>query len=229
MPLTKPSSSLLAPAALGLLAACSSSGAGHAHGVLVPTVHEQEPNDAAFSAQGLGPLWGGDCLLISGHASTVDTDGFAFVAAQDLEVRVDLDCYDPFADLDLCVWDPFLGEYVLCLLTPGDEYGAFTVAAGAEFHLVVDGYFGGAAYDLFVETSALQTGFASAAAGDSEQAEAAAQPIRALSGNVDLSAVPAERRDGFERYLAPERPAVPRAVSRHKGRLAHRWQCHRSW
>ncbi|MEO0649285.1 MAG: hypothetical protein AAFZ65_01240 [Planctomycetota bacterium] len=195
-----PFSRLAASAALGLLAACSSSGSSHGHGIFAPTVQEQEPNDAAFAAQGIGALDANDCLLIEGHASAFDTDGFAFVAAQDIEVRVELNCYDPFADLDLCVWDPFLGEYVLCLLTPGDEYGSFTVAAGFEFHLVVDGFFGGSSYDLYVETSPALFGFAGAATGDSA---ASAQGLSPLSEGVELDAQPADRRAGFEQYLQP--------------------------
>mgnify|MGYP001090395946 CR=1 FL=1 len=127
------------------------------------------------------------------------------------EVRVELDAHDAFADLDLCVWDPYLNEYVLCLLTPGDEYGSFTVAAGFEFHLVVDGYFGGSPYDLYIETSPAFFGFAGAAADGEPEAVLSVAP---LSASAELTAAPSERRAGFERYLEAEPEVEARSVPR---------------
>ena len=206
---------LLAPAATMVLAGCS--GTGHSdHVVFAQTVVEQEPNDSAFFPQGLGALFPGDCVHVVGYSSPWDTDGFAFVAATDLRVDVQLVRDDFFADLDLCVWDPFLNAYALCMLTDGDEFGSFTVAAGSEFHLVVDSFFGDSGYTLTVEAQQL---FGSFASDGSEQldggaaAASQASPLVALTEGVDLSSVDAERRREFDRYDArDEGPELPDPV-----------------
>ena len=189
-----PASGLIVAATLAALAGC------HTHVGFTPieTIAEQEPNDHAYNAQGIGPVGPGNDLIIHGYASGLDTDGFAFVATADVEVRVELVCYDPFADLDLCVWDPFLGSYVLCLTSPGDEYGSFTVSAGYEFHLVVDAFFMGADYDLRVEVDGALLGFSTAA--DDEDENALQSPIRPLTSGADFKTLEADRRVRFERY-----------------------------
>jgi hypothetical protein len=160
----------------------------------VETVLELEPNDQAFTAQGIGPLAAGECLAIHGSVNPFDVDGFAFVADQDLEVRVVLAGHSAFADLDLCVYDPFLDSYPLCLLSPdGYESGAFTVAAGAEFHLVVTSAAGSAGYELSVETFPVYFGFAA-------QAAERAAPIVALTASAEPAAIDAERSARLDGY-----------------------------
>ncbi len=172
-------------AALLCLPACH----GHAFAPAVQVVLEQEPNDSATQAQGIGPLWSGDCLLIEGSAGPGDLDGFAFQAQSDLEIRLSLTALAPFADLDLCVWDPYQGEYLLWLTEVGDESGSFFVPAGLGFHVVVDSFFGAAPYDLSLEALGSGGWYATSAE---------------VSSDGDLAP---ERRARFEPYAPAPRTA----------------------
>lgn len=171
-------------AALLSLSACH----GHAFAPAVQVVLEQEPNDSSAQAQGVGPLWSGDYLRIEGSAGPGDLDGFAFQAQSDLEIRLSLTALAPFADLDLCVWDPYQGEYLLWLTDVGDESGSFFAPAGFEFHVVVDAFFGAAPYDLSLEALG-SSGWYATSAEDPQGA--------------DPGAVAGGRRDRFESYPSP--------------------------
>ncbi|QDU68301.1 hypothetical protein [Engelhardtia mirabilis] len=202
------------PAALALvssatlLAGCYGS-AGHAHYIAPPqveTVYEQEPNNTFQTPQGLGALYGGDCLTVLGHSDFFDADGFAFVAGESIEVHVALDGENPFCDLDLCVYDPYLGQYILCKVSPNsDEFASFTVDAGFEFHLVVSSASGASNYALGIEVFD-SFGYApySAVAGEDEAQGGAGAKVRALDAapeELQLDSADADRRRAFDRYL----------------------------
>jgi hypothetical protein len=121
-----------------------------------PTFFEHEPNDQASMANWIGGIEAHDKLEIRGsitHFGPDFFDGFAFVAEQPIDVQVTLIADDPSADLDFCVFDPILNDYVACFETPNQpETGLFSVLeAGREFHLVVDSFSGASSYSLFVE------------------------------------------------------------------------------
>lgn len=192
----------------GLVAGChGSADATHYHAPpIVPTVHEQEPNDTFLTPQGIGPVHGGDCFQILGHVDFFDVDGFAFVATEDVEVQVELDGHDPFSDLELCVYDPYIGDYTLCLLSPdSNEFGTFTVPAGYEFHLVVSSAFGSSPYDLWVEVFDLGgfVPFAADAGGEGDALGAKVRPVGARADQLGLDGHDAERRRAFDRYRDP--------------------------
>lgn len=114
-------------------------------------VGEVEPNDSAFNANYLGELYQGGSVRVFGRMSALDEyDGFAFIAGEPMTVRFALTADDPFADLDVCVYDPYLDEFVLCFEAPGDfESGSFDVLdAGTEFHVVVAPFSGVSNYEL---------------------------------------------------------------------------------
>jgi len=137
-----------------LVVACDSGGHHHAPPI-DPTIHEIEPNGTAFTANGIGPIRPGDYFPIRGHVTDFGPDffdGFAFVSDVPLEVEFVLTADHPVADLDLCVFDPFLGEFVACFETPWNpEVGFVTVfEPGVEFHLVVSSFRGSSGYSLEV-------------------------------------------------------------------------------
>lgn len=120
-----------------------------------PYVHEIEPNDFAFQAQGIGPIAVGDRFLIRGHASDQGFDpfdGFAFKAVEPMDVEFALHADDPFADFDIQLFDPYTGDTVASWETNLDpESGFFSVQTfGLEFHLVVTSFFGAGTYTLEV-------------------------------------------------------------------------------
>jgi hypothetical protein len=132
----------------------------------IPTVGEIEPNDDEDLANVLGVLRPGDRLRIRGHIAEAGFDrydGFAFVSAEPITVSFSLDARDPAADLDVCVWDPALHDFVACFESPYDpEVGSFEVlAADTAFHLVVLPFAGGSDYTLEVSASCCATGLAS--------------------------------------------------------------------
>jgi hypothetical protein len=161
----------LLPLALGLLPL----GCYHdIHDHFAPTyqVQEQEPNNAAFSAQGIGGLNPGTQIDIFGYVAGQDgfgpdgVDGFAFVANTPLVIDFALSGQPGwYSDLDLCLYDPYSGTYVDCWQSwDSDEYGSFYVpTSGQEFHLVVLAASGAANYVLSVSAHAAGTYYASAA------------------------------------------------------------------
>ncbi len=119
---------------------------------------EQEPNDSAATADWIGPVGPGDGLAVLGHVTYWGPDiydGFAFSTASACDVEIALWTDDPFADLDLCVYDPDLGQFVFCFETGEDpETGVFTIwEAGKPFHLVVTSFTGASSYTLEVRAS----------------------------------------------------------------------------
>jgi hypothetical protein len=150
---------ILASRALALpllfFAACSHGGHGHPTPAPDPTLHEVEPNGTAATANGVGPIRPGSYFPIRGHVDDFGSDlfdGFAFVSDVPLEVEIVLTADHPAADLDVCVFDPFLNEFIGCFETPWNpEVGFVTVfEPGVEFHLVVSSFRGSSGYTLEV-------------------------------------------------------------------------------
>ncbi len=116
-------------------------------------VYEQEPNDHADHPDFFGYVGPGDQLAIRGHVQAFGNDlfdGFGFVSAQPLEVLFTLRADDPFADLDLLVYDPYFDEFVAVFDSPyNPERGSFLVLdPDVEFHMVVDAYDQASSYTL---------------------------------------------------------------------------------
>lgn len=137
-------------------------------------VFEQEPNNQAFSANGIGPIGPGAQIEIYGSVAGQGgfgpdgLDGFAFVATEPLWVDFALLGGSGFpADLDLCLYDPWSGQYVDCWQSySSNEFGGFHVpAAGQEFHLIVVAASGAASYQLSLAVQGF-SGYALAQSGD---------------------------------------------------------------
>jgi len=117
---------------------------------------EAEPNDSAFQASWFGHLSPGSALAIAGHV-TFDGDdpydGFAFTTAAPMTLRFVLTPALAGTDLDLCVYDPDLDEFVACFDSPdGTEIGEIGFpAAGIDFHLVVSSAWASSSYLLEIE------------------------------------------------------------------------------
>jgi hypothetical protein len=121
-----------------------------------PTIYESEPNDQACCANFLGTLAPYDNLTIRGSMSGFSPDffdGFALQAAQPMDVRVELVSDDPFADFDVCIYDPLIDDFVACFETGAHpEVGLFSVLdSGREFHVVVTPFSGVGGYTLYVD------------------------------------------------------------------------------
>ena len=150
----------LLPATLPLLLLAAGCGHGSHGGVVVhdpPSYLESEPNDDVWSANFLGHVAAGDSILVEGHVTDGfgDTlDGFALDLLEPLELRFELFAHDPFADLDVCVYDPVSDVYVACFESAVDpEVGAVAIGLPAEMHLVVSSFTGSSAYSLYVSTA----------------------------------------------------------------------------
>lgn len=127
-----------------------------------PVYGEQEPNDWADHPDHIATLDARSHLFVEGHIHEVGPDvydGFHFLAAEPCTIQFALDARAP-ADLDLAVYDPFVGDFVLFFETPYDpEIGSFLVLeAGTEFHLVVRSFQGSSDYTLEVLGSPLEAG-----------------------------------------------------------------------
>jgi hypothetical protein len=118
-------------------------------------IYESEINDSAPQANWMGSLYPGDALQIEGHITQWgydQFDGFAFLSGSAVQIEVRLWADDPHADLDLCVWDPMLQQFVVCFETSANpEGGVFAILEpDKEFHLVVRSYTGDSSYHLEV-------------------------------------------------------------------------------
>ena len=140
--------------ALGL-ASCGyrKTGGGGAPGG-VPTYYEQEPNNFPVNANWVGSVAVGDYFVIRGHVSELGGDwfdGFSFYALESVDVEFVLTIDDPFADLDVCWYDPVAGGHVTCWETGfNPELGVLPLYPGEDFHLVVTPFFGSSSYTLEV-------------------------------------------------------------------------------
>lgn len=120
---------------------------------------EHEPNDDAWNADFVGGLRVGDAVAIRGHVtdSAWDPfDGFAFEIEEPLVITLELDADSPFADLDVCVYDPVSDVFVACFEGPHDpEVASVAIGLPAAMHLVVSSWSGASDYTLWVQAEPL--------------------------------------------------------------------------
>jgi len=124
---------------------------------------EDEPNNDPLFPTAVGPITAGETYVLRGDASAWydPFDGFAFAAHGDLYVEFELLPTWGYGDLDLSVYDPYLGEYVGLYTSDGSwESGALTIGHGGEFHLVVSAYAGHQSYELEVRVYGLAAAMA---------------------------------------------------------------------
>lgn len=121
--------------------------------VVVPALRESERNDAPAEANHFGLLRPGDRFFIDGFVRDDGFDpfdGFAFTANEPIHVDFQLHHGSPGADLDVCLYDPFLDETLACWATTArpEQGGVDVFAGGADFHLVVESFAGDSSYSL---------------------------------------------------------------------------------
>jgi hypothetical protein len=165
--------------ALGLCAAAC--GDTHHHAPPAPppppvySFVELEPNDVAPLANYLGGIAVGETFFVRGFIgdSGFDPfDGFAFTTAEPMEIELHLWIDDPYADLDVCYFNPYSGLVEACFATSfNPESGWLALHGGTDFHLVVSSYFGDSSYTLeLVGRPPAASAAAAAAAAVSERA-----------------------------------------------------------
>ena len=116
---------------------------------------EIEPNDGACCPDVIGTVYVGDEFIVGGaiRDDSFDAyDGFGLTSGEPLEIEFFLEPIGTNADLDLGVWDPVVGDFVLLWDSPGTtEGGRFTLSgAFRDFQLVVMSYAGDTEYRLWV-------------------------------------------------------------------------------
>lgn len=116
---------------------------------------EIEPNDEPCCPDVIGRVHIGDQFVIGGNIrddSYDPFDGFELQSGEPLQIEFLLEPVCNCADLDLGVWDPVLGSWVLLWDSPSSvESGLFTIpTAFQDFQLVVMSYAGDAEYRLSV-------------------------------------------------------------------------------
>lgn len=145
-----------AVAALAVLAAaCHHGGSDHVIFVTEPILAtELEPNEVVEDANFLGFVRPGREFLIDGFVADAgpdQVDHFAFEVGEPVEVEFYLDALVGNGDLDVCIYDPVLDEYVFCFENPGNEHGFFSAPfVGEEFQIAVYSFEGSAEYELDV-------------------------------------------------------------------------------
>lgn len=194
----------LALGALALaLGGCSKS---HHHEDPGPAVFlEQERNDFVDEANYFGTLRPGDFFLIDGRITDDGSDpfdGFAFTANQPLHVDFRLFVDSPYADLDVCVYDPQIDLEVACYQTSSNpEVGGVDVLyGGLDFHLVVESFVERSSYTLEIAVSPLHL-----------RAPALSEGASGLRASADLAAARTDAR--AEAFRAYGRRAAERAAA----------------
>lgn len=169
----------------------------------IPVYGETEPNDFASEAEPFGLLRPGDGFAIAGHVRDDEfdpADGFAFTAAQPLHVEFRLVAENPYADLAVALYDPFLDETVAVFQTGNNpELGSVDVFAGdVDFHLVVASLAGFSDYRLELQVFSLGL----AAREAPEEGGARLRPAGASLATEAVASPP-----GLEGYPGREEPA----------------------
>ena len=143
-----------------LLAACGSSVVVHVPPPAPPpppVYWEGEPNDTAWLATWFGSIYPGEALYVQGFSTDDGSDlqdGLAFSAAAACRIDFSLYVDDPWTDLDVWVYDPYLAAFVGAFTVPyGTEKGTFWVDAPGEFQLVVVPSWGASHWTLVVEAT----------------------------------------------------------------------------
>lgn len=190
--------------ALLALAALPTACGAHHYGSSGPRFFvEQEPNDFVGEANWIGELRPGRHFVIDGFSEYGfdPADGFAFWIDRPTELEVVLTMHDPVSNLDLCVFEPALGQYAFCFDGVGNpESGYFEVFdSDFEMHLVVEPSFGASHYTLEI--------FAHELSGDSIP-EASGSPDGAVPDRFHFGDSPsADARTRSGARLDPERAA----------------------
>jgi len=175
------------------------------------TVWEWEPNDHNTTANYLGELRVGDRVVIEGDITECcpdPYDGFAFYAAEPIELTIVLTEYDP-ADLDFCVYDPYLDEIIACWETDEHpEWGIFSIGVAGDFQLVISSYFGDSAYSMEVTAAPLPPGPSAPGSGGRNDSAPGELALERFAAYHDSRPERDERRflllkDGEEEYLLP--------------------------
>lgn len=141
----------------------------HAHPVTPDyDVWESEPNDSHCCPDDMGSVSVGDAFVIGGtiRDDAYDPyDGFELANVQPCAIRFYLEPLDGVSDLDLCVWDPAIGDFAFCFDSANAyEEGVFEVSSSwNSFHLVVASYSGDCEYRLYVECEPIGLGLTAAA------------------------------------------------------------------
>jgi len=172
------------------------------------TIYEQEPNGNFSNPDFIGSVVPGDRINIDGHIDndgSDDFDGFAFIAARPVVVEFELWADNPFADLDLLVYDPDFDDFPFAFTSGfNPEDGSFSIlTAGQEFHMVVDSDFGESSYFLEIRFYEPNLALGLATDGDQPISDFVLLRERPQRGNaVDLS------RSSYLRSQAPEPEAL---------------------
>ncbi len=158
---------LLVPALFALVAGCGGHRSGTTIVITEPEVVEEpegpiyeiEPNDHASTADFIGEIRAGDLLTIAGHVTECcpdPYDGFAFFAAEPVDITITLTELDLAADLDFCIYDPVLDEIIACWETDSHpEVGVFAIEGPGDFHIVIASYTGDSYYELELDVRPL--------------------------------------------------------------------------
>jgi hypothetical protein len=218
-PITPRALLLLLPA-LALAASCSG-GSNHDGTVFVPATYpESEVNDVAPMADYFGLLRPGDFFYIEGHISDIPFDpfdpwnghdpfdGFAFTANEPVHVQFRLFIDDPYADLDVIVYDPQIGFDVGWFATANNpETGAVDVYGyGLDFHLVVESWVGSSSYTMEIEVFELYLTEEEDGEGVSSE-----EPLASITANRIIDPIKEEdaaERIGMYHAELPDDPAV---------------------
>lgn len=195
-------------AGLALLASCDHNGYNDGVVVVGPSVSfigEQEPNNSAFDATGVGPVGPFEDLVLTGWVSGFDgfgadgVDGWALQANGPIRVDFALEGTSAgFHDLDLCLYDPYQDVYLECWESPDDdEFGTlFIYEPGFEFHLVVIAYNASSSYELALQVTPLPL---AATSLDGDEAQLRNEDGQAIEGAKRSRASAAElyRKSSF--------------------------------
>lgn len=175
---------LITLALIGAASASCSPSSGRAVVFSSPPIQEIEPNNNAFQPDSIGAVASDTYLQIVGSiqqgppagnysdAFGGDSfDGFAFYVDEAVEIEFVLYASNPYADLDLWIYDPFYDEYIArfeSIASP--EYGRVTFPyLGEEFHVVVTSYSGDSDYTLEMIARPLATGYSTAVSAASTE------------------------------------------------------------
>jgi hypothetical protein len=172
----------------------------------IPVFFEAEPNDVPAQATSFGVLLPGDHFFIDGSVRddlTDPFDGLAFTSGSALHVDFLLHSQRASADMDVCLYDPFLDQTLACFATDVDpEVGGVDVTGpGFDFHLVVESFLGDASYSLEILVQPL---FAATAAEDSDPERS---PSRLRATSTDPLRTP-RAESGYRDARTPGRPVL---------------------
>lgn len=143
-------------AATAVMAGCSGHGGRHHHDdpppPPPPVLEEIEPNDSLAYPDFIGGVDSSSHFFIEGSVDAFGLDYydyFELVAEEPIGVDFYLHGWSPFADVDLCIYDPDTGHLVACYDSFGNESGFFTVDyPGKAFTLRVETFVDDTGYDL---------------------------------------------------------------------------------